>query len=82
MTDTVVVGIEHHREWMLQMIACDCISGMRSDFIAFFNTRAEAETLLEQIVRCNTAQNAIVKIIKIRAFEYLGSDFEQIEKEN
>lgn len=82
MNDTVVVGIDHHREWMLQVIACDCISGVRSDFMAFFNTRAEAETRLEQGVKKMTNQNAIVKIVKIRAFEHLGLDFEQIEKEN
>lgn len=82
MTDTVVVGIDHNREWMLQLIACDCISGARSDFMAFFNTRAEAETRLEQIVSGELGQNAIVKIIKIRAFEHLGSGFEQVEKEN
>lgn len=82
MIDTVVVGIDHHREWMLQVIACDCRSGSRSDFLAFFNTRAEAETRLEQIVGGKTNHNAIVKIVKIRAFEHLGSDFEQIEKES
>lgn len=82
MTDTVVVGIDHHREWMLQVIACDCISGERSDFMAFFNTRAEAETRLEQIADGNLGQNAIVKIVKIRAFEHLASCFKQVEKEN
>lgn len=82
MTDTIVVGIDHHREWMLQVIACDCRSGSRSDFLEFFNTRAEAETRLEQIADSKTNHNAIVKIIKIRAFEHLGSDFEQVEKEN
>ena len=73
MTDTVVVGIDHHREWMLQVITCDCISGERSDFMAFFNTRAEAETRLEQIADGNLGRNAIVKIVKIRAFEHLPS---------
>lgn len=77
MTDTIVVGIDHHREWMLQMIACDCRSGVRRDFMAFFNTRAEAETRLEQIVGGMLNQNAIVKIVKIRAFEHLGSEFEK-----
>lgn len=80
MSDTVV-GIDHHRKWMLQMIMCDCLSRARSDFMEFFNTRAEAETRLEQIVSCKTNQNIIVKIVKIRAFKHLGSDFEQIEKE-
>ena len=82
MTDIVVVGIDHHREWMLQVVACDCISGVRNDFLAFFNTREEAETRLEKIVGNNSSQNAIVKIIKVRAFEHLEPDFEQIEKEN
>lgn len=82
MTNTIVEGIDHHREWMLQVIACDCVSGSRSDFIAFFNTRAEAETHLEHIVSGKLRQNAIIKIVKIRAFEHLGSGFEQIEKEN
>lgn len=82
MTDTIVVGIDHHREWMFQVIACDCRTGLRSEFIAFFNTRAEAETRLEQFVNGKTNYNAIVKIIKIRAFEHLGSDFEQTKKEN
>lgn len=82
MTDTIVVGIDHHREWMLQVIACDCRSGSRSDFTEFFNTRAEAETRLEQIVSSKTNQNTIVKIVKIRAFEHLGLGFEQIEKES
>ena len=82
MTDTIVVGIDHHREWMLQVIACDCTSGLRSDFMAFFNTRAEAETRLEKIVSGEKKQNAIIKIVKIRAFEHLGPDCEQIGKEN
>ncbi len=82
MTDTVVVGIDHHREWMLQVVSCDCVTGARNDFMWFFNTREEAETRLEQIVRGMTNQNAIVKIVKIRAFEHLGSGFEQIEKES
>lgn len=82
MTDTVVCGIDHHREWMLQVIACDCVTGTRSDFMWFFNTREEAETHFEQVVEKMTTQNTIVKIVKVRAFEHLGLDFEQIEKEN
>lgn len=82
MTDTVVCGIDHHREWMLQVVSCDCATGMRSDFMWFFNTRAEAETQLEKIVEKMTTKNTIVKIVKVRAFEHLGLDFEQIEKEN
>lgn len=82
MTDTVVCGIDHHREWMLQVISCDCATGTRSDFMWFFNTRAEAEARLEKIVEKMTDKNAIVKIIKIRAFEHLDLDFKHIEKEN
>ena len=82
MTNIIVSGIDHHREWMLHVVACDCVSGMRSDFVWFFNTRAEAETTLEKVVKKISTHNAIVKIIKIRAFEHLGLDFEQIEKEN
>ena len=82
MIDTIVVGIDHHREWMLQVIACDCTSGLRSDFMEFFNTRAEAETCLEQIISGEKKQNAIIKIVKIRAFEHFVPDCEQIGKEN
>lgn len=82
MAEIVVCGIDHHREWMLQVVACDCVSGTRSDLMWFFNTRAEAETHLEKVVEKMTNKNAIVKIIKVRAFEHLGQDFEQIEKEN
>lgn len=82
MTDTIVAGIDHHREWMLQVISCDCSSGLRRDFMSFFNTRAEAETCLEQIVSGKKRQNAIIKIVKIRAFDHLGPDYEQIGKEN
>lgn len=82
MTDAVVCGIDHHREWLLHIISCDCVTGARKDFMWFFNTRAEAETHLEKIVHGKLSKNVIVKIVKIRAFEYLGLDFEQIEKEN
>lgn len=80
MIDTVVCGIDHHRKWMLQVIACDCVTGARSDFMWFFNTREEAETRLEQIDG-TAGKNVIIKIVKVRAFEHLGLDFEQIEKE-
>lgn len=82
MTDTIVCGIDHHREWMLQVIACDCVTGTRSDFMWFFNTRDEAETHLEQLASGKTKCNMIVKIIKVRAFEHFEFGFEQIEKEN
>lgn len=82
MTDTVVCGIDHHREWMLQVISCDCVTGTRSDYLWFFNTRAEAEYYLERVAMKMARQNTIIKIIKVRAFEHLGLDFEQIEKES
>ena len=82
MTETVVCGIDHHREWMLQVVACDCVNGARSDLMWFFNTRAEAETHLEKIVKKMIGKNTIVKIVKVRTFEHLVLDFEQIEKEN
>lgn len=81
MTDTIVCGIDRRREWMLQVVSCDCVTGSRSDFLAFFNTRIEAETCLEQVVNRIKGRNLIVKIVKIRTFEYLGSEFIQLEKE-
>ena len=81
MTDTIVCGI-NHREWLLHVISCECATGIRRDFMWFFNTRAEAETHLERITSGETGKNMIVKIIKVRAFEHLGSGFEQVEKEN
>lgn len=82
MTDTIVCGIDRHREWMLQVVSCDCMTGSRSDFLAFFNTRIEAETRAEQLISGVRNRNLIVKIIKIQAFEHIGSEFVQIEKEN
>lgn len=81
MTDTIVCGLDHHREWMLQVISCECTTGARSDFLAFFNTRIEAETCAEQLINGVKSRNLIVKIIKIRAFEHIGSDYVQLEKE-
>ena len=82
MTDTIVCGIDHHREWMLQVVSCDCVTGSRSDFMAFFNTRVEAETRTEQLISGVKGRNLIVKIIKIRAFESIGSEFTHLEKED
>lgn len=82
MSDAVVYGIDPNRGWMLQVIAYDCVKRTRSDFMGFFNTRVEAETHLEQIISKVKSQHIIVKIIKVRAFEHLGSRSEQIEKEN
>lgn len=81
MTDTIVCGIDHHRKWMLHVISCSCTTGVREDFMWFFNTREEAETRCEQLSSSEVGRNMIVKIIKIRAFEHLGIGFEQVEKE-
>lgn len=75
MTDTIVCGIDRHREWMLQVVSCDLVTGKRGDFLAFFNTRIEAETRLEQLVSGLLGHNMIVKIVKIRAFEHIGPEF-------
>ena len=81
MSDTIVCGIDHHREWMLQVITCDWATETRRDFVWFFNTRAEAEAQLERLAS-ESGKNMIIKIIKVRAFEHLGLEFGQIEKEN
>ena len=81
MTDTIVCGIDRHREWMLQVVSCDCVTGSRSDFMAFFNTRVEAETYAEQLISGVKGRNLIVKIVKIRAFESIESEFTHVEKE-
>ena len=80
MVDTIVCGIDLHREWMLQVVSCECVTGRRSDFLAFFNTRTEAETRAEQLIGGAKGYNLIVKIIKIRAFEHIGSEFVRVEK--
>ena len=82
MTDTIVCGVDRNREWMLQVVSCECATGARSDFLAFFNTRIEAETRAEQLVSSVKGRNLIVKIIKIRAFESIGSESTNTEKEN
>lgn len=70
MTDTIVCGIDHHREWMLLVVSCNCVTGARADSMWFFNTREEAEARCEQLVR-KAGENMIIKIIKVRAFEHL-----------
>ena len=82
MTDTIVCGIDCRREWMLQVVSCDCVTGRRCDFLAFFNTRIEAETRAEQFISNMKGHNSIVKIVKIRSFESIGSEFVQLQKEN
>lgn len=75
MTDTIVCGVDRRREWMLQVVSCDSSTGSRSDFLAFFNTRIEAETRAEQLISNVKGRELIVKIVKIRAFEHIGSEF-------
>lgn len=82
MTDTVVCGIDPNRGWLLQVIAYDCAKKTCGDFMGFFNTRAEAETRLEQIICKLKSRQVIAKIVKVRAFEHLGSLSEHIEKGN
>ena len=82
MTDTIVCGVDHRHKWMLQVVSCECTTGSRSDFLAFFNTRIEAEAHVEQLISSVKGRNLIVKIIKIRAFESIGSEFTHLEKEN
>lgn len=82
MTDTIVCGLDRRREWMLQVVSCDCLTGSRSDFLAFFNTRIEAETSATKLIDGVNGRNLIVKIVKIRAFERIGSEFVRNEKEN
>lgn len=82
MTDTIVCGVDHRRQWMLQVVSCECATGRRSDFLAFFNTRIEAETRAKQLISDVKGRNLIVKIVKIRTFEHVGSEFVQLEKEN
>lgn len=82
MTDIIVCGIDHHRKWLLHVVSCDCTTGVRKDFMWFFNTRAEAETRCEQLASGSVRKNLLVKIVKVRAFEHIGLGFEPIEKEN
>lgn len=82
MSDTIVCGIDHHREWMLHIVDCDNVNGINRDFMWFFNTRAEAETRFAQVAGKMKSQNAIVKIVKVRAYEHLSVGFEQVDKEN
>lgn len=74
MTDTVVGGIDNHREWMLQVVTCDLNDGRRKDYIWFFNTRKEAEDLLDKILEKQKICNIIVKIVKVQAYDFLPVD--------
>lgn len=82
MLEAVVGGIDSHRQWMLQVVSFDYTIGTSRDYMWFFNTRHEAEAFFEQVVELVKDRHVIVKIIKVRAFEFLEPSTELIEKEN
>lgn len=69
MIDTFVGGIYQDREWMLQLITCDCVLGTRKDYMWFFNTRDEAEKHLARVLAKTNRRNVIAKIIKVHVVE-------------
>lgn len=82
MLDTVVGGIDSHRQWMLQVMSFDYANGTNRDYMWFFNTRAEAEVYFGRIAELMKGRHVIVKIIKVRAFDFLEPETGLIEKEN
>lgn len=82
MFEAVVGGIDSHRQWMLQVVSFDYTIGTSRDYMWFFNTRPEAEAFFEQVAELVKNRHVIVKIIKVRAFEFLEPSTELIEKEN
>ena len=82
MLEAVVGGIDGHRQWMLQVVSFDYTIGTSRDYMWFFNTRSEAEAYFEQVVELVKDRHVIVKIIKVRAFEFLEPATELIEKEH
>ena len=74
MIETFVGGIDGHREWMVQVITCDLSSGRRRDYSWFFNTRKEAEDHLQKVFEKQHTCNMIVKILKIRAYDFMSID--------
>lgn len=82
MLEAVVGGIDSHRKWMLQVVSFDPTIGTSRDYMWFFNTRAEAEAYLERVAELMKDRHVIVKIIKVRAFDFLEPETELIEKEN
>lgn len=72
--ETFVGGIDGHREWMLQAIACDLSNGLRRDYYWFFNTRKEAEDHLQKILEKQKTCNMIAKILKIQAYDFMSID--------
>lgn len=82
MLEAVVVGIDSHRQWMLQVASFDPAVGTCSDYTWFFNTRAEAEAYFKRVAELVKGRHVIAKIVKVRAFEFLDPDTELIEKES
>ena len=82
MLEAVVVGIDSHRQWMLQMVSFDPAIGTCGDYTWFFNTRAEAEAYFERVAELVKDRHVIVKIVKVRVFDFLEPETELIEKEN
>lgn len=82
MLEAVVSGIDSHRQWMLQVVSFDYSIGTSRDYMWFFNTRAEAEAYFERVTELIKDRHVIVKIIKVRAFDFLEPETGLIEKEN
>ena len=82
MLEAVVGGIDSHRQWMLQVVSFDHTIGTSRDHMWFFNTRAEAEAYFERVAEIMKDQHVIVKIIKVRAYDFLEPGTELNEKEN
>ena len=82
MLETVVGGIDSHRQWMLQVVSFDYTVGASRDYMWFFNTRAEAEAYFEQVAKIVNDRHVIVKIIKVRAYDFLEPETELIEEES
>lgn len=82
MLEAVVGGIDSRRQWMLQVVSFDYTIGASRDYMWFFNTRVEAEAYFERVAEIVKDRHVIVKIIKVRAFDFLEPETELIEKEN
>lgn len=82
MLETVVGGIDGHRQWMLHVASFDYTIGTSRDYMWFFNTRAEAEAYFEKVAELMKNRYVIVKIIKVRAYDFLEPETKLIEEEN
>lgn len=82
MLEAVVGGIDSHRQWMLQVVTFDYTIGTSCDYMWFFNTRTEAEAYFERVAKIVKDRHVIVKIIKVRAYDFLEPETELTEKEN